>query len=641
LALARLVYKDQSGRDRTVDIGPQRTRVTIGRNADCVIQTNNASVSREHTVVMYNGDGAVSVVDPPPGSPTNGTYVNGRRKRPGEVAHLADGDELRCGNFAIMFHDEPVANVGRGGFEPPIYDPPPYEAPSYGSPPPRATFEPPQYGSPGWAEPQPALYPPPVAPTHYPPPPGFSPEELESLRRDNLSLQAVEQRQREQIEQLQNAALDKERVVSDQERRLEHHDNVVEGLNDRIAKLKEQVDLQKDQLRGYRDELKLRNDQIEDLDFKLSTLEDARSNNDQASASAVSTIADLKVQINQRDRKIDDLQRELDLAQYAMTSEKDNVERLEMTLSQVNNQIEGFERYRGDMKKVVEQHEATIDDLRHAVDQKERENLRLVEDLRAMEKNAGSGRGQQEELDRLRATLRERDEELRVLDGQLREAERRGAKNLGGGDGAETERLKAQVRELEESLEAAQASGGGGDGRREMAKQVNDLKRENRDLRMALDAGGGAAASGASAGGGSPEPELKRRIVELEKEVEDARKRAREAQRAPSSGGGADESQLRQRAKDVYNSINDIVSQWRDDMQTLEGFVADIKRLVLTLAKVDLQGLPTVDRVRLEGVIGEVDPKMTIEEIEMLVGNNQSAAGAIKSSLRDLRDVVG
>jgi len=158
---------------------------------------------------------------------------------------------------------------------------------------------------------------------------------------------------------------------------------------------------------------------------------------------------------------------------------------------------------------------------------------------------------------------------------------------------------------------------------------------------MALDAGGGAAASGASAGGGSPEPELKRRIVELEKEVEDARKRAREAQRAPSSGGGADESQLRQRAKDVYNSINDIVSQWRDDMQTLEGFVADIKRLVLTLAKVDLQGLPTVDRVRLEGVIGEVDPKMTIEEIEMLVGNNQSAAGAIKSSLRDLRDVVG
>ncbi len=654
--MARLVYRDQHGRERSVEIGPHRARVTIGRNADCVIQTNNASVSREHAVVVFQ-NGRFCVQDPPPGPPTNGTYVNGQRMRPGDVAPLQEGDELRCGNFVIALNADESMQVApsapsMGSWTPaPGQRPPAATAPAspmVGAPPPAGgTPYPSAYSYPanpypgaavappyaaGAPTPSPSSY---AAPSYAPPQvSGLGSDDVEELKRENYSLKAVELRLREQLDQHQQALLDKERLLADLERRGEHHDNVVEGLNDRIAKLKEQVDLQKEQLRTYRDELKDAHDRNEDIEFKLASLQNALTSNNTATASAETQIADLKVQINQRDRRIEDLQREIDLTQYAITTERENVERLEHTLQQVNTQLEDFERYRTDMRKVVEQHEATIAELRHVVDERDRELRRLQDALRMMERG-GAGQMADElrqQVESFRSELQRRERENESLVQQLREAERAAGR---ASDPQELAMLRQQIKLLETELEDVRGGGGDGDsGRRDLVRQLNELKREKRDLRLALDearAGGGAKGdSGAE-----------RRVMELERELDELRRQLREVPRAAASrGGGGDLEALKQRATDVYQGINDVVSQWRNDMQTLEDHVQDLQRLFAGYKRMDHSGLSASDRGRIEALLQEIDPKVTFEEIGLLIDNNQNAAGSIKSSLRELREVL-
>ncbi len=107
--MVKLVYNDQSGWEHSVELGAQNPMVMIGRNADCGIQTTNASVSRVHAMVTWQ-DGKLFVQDPPKSRPTNGTKVDGMRLQPGEILEMFVGSELLCGNFAIH-----VVSDGGGG----------------------------------------------------------------------------------------------------------------------------------------------------------------------------------------------------------------------------------------------------------------------------------------------------------------------------------------------------------------------------------------------------------------------------------------------------------------------------------------------------------------------------------------------
>ena len=649
--MAKLVYQDQHGRERSVEIGRLRSHVTVGRNADCIIQTNNASVSREHAV-LFHRDGTFMVQDPPPGPPTNGTYVNGRRLQPGEVVNLNDQDEIRCGNFAIFLYLEESDRVPQqvqsyDGFENSYnqYVDPYQQQPQQQQQ--QQNWQHPQ--DQGWSQQPHQQTPQPQQPVYEVQQPAalaqplISQEELEELKRENVSLKAVEQRQREQIEQLQHTTLDQERVLADFERRANHHNNVVEGLNDKIARLKEQLDLQKEQLQTYRDELKSAQEQKEDLEFKLDSLQSTMSNSDAATASAESQLADLKVQINQRDRRIDDLQRELDLSQYAVTTEKENVERLESTLSQVNNQVEGFERFRRDMAKVVEQHEITIEELRRGLDESEREKRQLLEQIRLLER--GQGSQSQTQLAQLREELNNRNNEIRLLEDQLRNAEKHISKlQASSGSSQEVEKLKSIISELEAELDQARLSGGGN--RRDLVRQLNELKRDKRDLKMELEAARNGAPAAAAPQG---DPNAERKIAALERELDDAKLLLAEAKqsmaRRPSrdfaAGGQSPQlDAIRKRSREVYQAINDVVSQWRNDMQILDDYIQDIQRVFEILEKTDLAELRGASRGRLESALQEIDPQMTFDEINELISSNQRAISAVKSSLRDLREVV-
>ena len=75
---------------------PSGERTTIGRSPDCDIFLDDVTVSRNHAVLVVEGDRFV-IEDQ--GS-LNGTYVNRRRV---ESAELEDGDELQIGKYRLTF----------------------------------------------------------------------------------------------------------------------------------------------------------------------------------------------------------------------------------------------------------------------------------------------------------------------------------------------------------------------------------------------------------------------------------------------------------------------------------------------------------------------------------------------------------
>jgi hypothetical protein len=71
-------------------------RVAIGRHPDAAIFLDDITVSRNHAVVMRDGDAWVIVDE---GS-LNGTFINRRR---GDRTVLSDGDEIQIGKYKLTF----------------------------------------------------------------------------------------------------------------------------------------------------------------------------------------------------------------------------------------------------------------------------------------------------------------------------------------------------------------------------------------------------------------------------------------------------------------------------------------------------------------------------------------------------------
>lgn len=88
---------------RLVDLGPSserevvvdRSPFTIGRTSSCELVIEDEYISRRHAEIIFR-DGRFYISDP--GS-SNGTFLNGRRLSPGEVAPISDGDLIRIGPY--------------------------------------------------------------------------------------------------------------------------------------------------------------------------------------------------------------------------------------------------------------------------------------------------------------------------------------------------------------------------------------------------------------------------------------------------------------------------------------------------------------------------------------------------------------
>lgn len=104
---ARLLYRDSRGQDGQVPLAPE-TPCYVGRALDCAIRTDDAMVSRKHSMIRME-NGAYYVEDL--GS-SNGTHVNNQRVSKHRLNH---NDVVRCGSLLLRYvEDGPLVAPGPG-----------------------------------------------------------------------------------------------------------------------------------------------------------------------------------------------------------------------------------------------------------------------------------------------------------------------------------------------------------------------------------------------------------------------------------------------------------------------------------------------------------------------------------------------
>src|SRR5262245_55225759 len=136
---AKVVFQDAQGRQGEVILTTEQC--FVGRAVECAVRTEDAMVSRRHSVIKYEG-GQYWIEDL--GS-SNGTEVNNVRVQRQALAH---NDAVRCGSLWLRF-------VVQGSMQPagaapqPMMQPPPYQPPA---PPPM--MQPPPMAPPPMAQPQ-------------------------------------------------------------------------------------------------------------------------------------------------------------------------------------------------------------------------------------------------------------------------------------------------------------------------------------------------------------------------------------------------------------------------------------------------------------------------------------------------------
>lgn len=109
--MASLLFKDSQGREGTVELSPTDT-VFVGRGLDCAIRTDDGLVSRRHAqFAMENGRFVVEDL----GS-ANGTHLNGVKIQKQAVQH---SDVVQCGSLIVRFVDQGGTRAGRNSGGPP------------------------------------------------------------------------------------------------------------------------------------------------------------------------------------------------------------------------------------------------------------------------------------------------------------------------------------------------------------------------------------------------------------------------------------------------------------------------------------------------------------------------------------------
>ncbi|MBQ9396481.1 MAG: FHA domain-containing protein [Proteobacteria bacterium] len=649
--MVKLVYSDQGGREKSVEIGEHNSKVMIGRNPDCTISTNNASVSRVHAMVMWR-DGKIFVSDPPNSHPTNGTKVDGMRLQQGEMLELFEGSELLCGSFQIkvVSDGDDLAHMGEQVHQIPMQMP--NQIPAQMQNPMQQQMQmPPQnpnitggystggaaaaaaynnqgnYNSPAsrsgyvanvrqQAPQQQVMQPSPNMNMQRPPvrapynphsasvsginnvvPQSNIPapddmikllDEKAGLQRDLDTANANIISLNDTIKELQEKLEERNQILADSDRRNEYHETVMTGLKDMIDKLKEQLDHQKEQYQECRRDLVSSQDEAESLKLELSTLKETLESKGMATSNAETALADLKVQLTQKNRQIQDLQRELDLTQYSCKEERENCDRLKENLDTLNAALEESQRRNADMEKVVEQHEVMFSELKGNLNDRAREIRQLQDSLRA--KGGVDSTALMQELATVRENLNRRTSEVELLQKQLKNAEDRAA--VGAAAKAEAEKAFDRIRELESTI-----AKGGNELEAEVTSlqnRVDELMNENDMLRQK---GGGAVS-----GGGDPA--------------------------------------IMDKIRNLYSEMNDVVSQWRDDLGMLDSSISDLQRVFVAYVKINVAKLVEPDKSRLEKVLKDYDPKLIFEDIGNSLDACQNSLVAIKDKLKNLRGTL-
>jgi len=517
---ASLVYTLPDGREEDQPLTPGR-EASIGRHPHCTVTVSQPSVSRKHAKLDFDGQSCM-VEDL---NSSNGTYVNNQRIT---RSALRDGDELRCGDFRLRYvekeADAPAAprimesrpdapklkfagrlNTGRPTMPP--------AGAGRATPQPRQINPQPQAGSDlDRAQPKPLGPPPGRAAPPAEPDDSFIDDPQNAIARareeaaewrglyerlkasgagaagggESEADQQERARLQGRVDELRADVEQRERRIAELEAARARAQEQAETQAERAVQLRGQVDAERSQAEEYRRKMV-------DLDTDLSEvrqrLEQLRNNQEiggQRESELADDVNNLKREVRQREKTIRDAQQQLEVIEYDLQSARKQNEELKFASEDDRAKIRTFNE--------------------------QLDHLRQVDaDKQEMLENA------QAELARWRQRAEHAEERAREAGGahaaQLSEAldtERQARSDAE----ARAEQLARTVADLERRVaEASKASGS----TRRLMDQLNELKRENRDLRNIAD---GAAH-------GDPE-----KLVALEQRLEVAERERHETEGA-------------------------------------------------------------------------------------------------------------
>lgn len=634
--MVRLVYNDQSGRERFVEMNAQNSVLMIGRNPDCGIQTNNSSVSRVHAMLTFK-DGKLFVQDPPNGRPTNGTKIDGMRLQPGEVLELFSKSKLVCGNFEIQIvsdgdGDASVASMGgqqqnlspyaqshdaKGGqMRDPRYNP--AQGGNYGQ-----QAYPPNQG--GFSPQTTVNMPSSISPVYdgNQQRPGYDAAQGGAQGRGGYDANQGAQRQSFDTQRAQYDAVapsprstagkfDGRNTRMTRMQQPYHagggsvqpqggtsqpisaqYSAVQSGDSSDMARELEETRAAKAALE---EELKKVREELESNKRELSDSAQQREMNDLASAGLKEMIEKLKDQLEHQKKLVSSTKADLADAQEQNTN-------LQIELDTLKDSLES--------KGIASSNaETTISNLKVQLNTKSRQ---LSETLKELTKAQADVQEERENAERLEDNVHELNATLEDFQNRNRDM-----KKVIEMHENKVEDLRAQLeaRGLEvKQLQDALKRGGSAD----VAKLMNDATQAREQLNRKTN-----------------------ELSDAQKEIASLKEQLATA--ASSSASSVPESsadpELMNHLRDVSQSISDSVGQWRSEFQNLEGSIGSLQRVFVPYVRLDVNALTGQDKVRIENMLKEYNPREIFEDIGTALDACQNCLSELKGHTRELRDAL-
>ena len=690
---ARLLFRDSQGRDGEVVLSATAPTY-VGRALDCAIRTDDAMVSRKHSMIrMENGRFMVEDL----GS-SNGTHVNDVRITKQALAH---NDVVRCGSLWLRYvEDGPLVqpqapaqpnparkagtmrldvNQGAAAAQP-VDGYAGTLASSPGDAYAATGYQQPQVQQPAYS-PQPAVPAQPAQPYGGPPAMpgagGFSPatdspesvvvdmgagagsEQLDELQRrfddlqnrydrevaDGKRLRAETATLRERIEDLRRSLAEKDDVVEAHDRVAEELRAELRGAKDQLAaakveqsELAESLAARERQLDRSGDDIAKLQDQLEERERQIVELSRTKDEGWKKLNEQLGEIEHFREVINEQERMLEERRvglvsqeevikelrehKERSIVQTAqLKAERDELAadagRNQAKLTAIDEENRRLSRMLADSQSGGGGSEQTADLAREVKEL--RVEVRTLEADR--ERLEGRNKAAEEEIDRLQARVAK-------LDVELREARDEREKAVSTRAIAEESLAKAEMaraKAAEEAVAAAQARDTAMTSGEDLRFELDRARRRLAELEATSV---GPADSGSA--------ELERRTAELETRLKHATERVAELEaelktaraelevarldaRQPGVsedtevGTAAAPAALVDKALEVHDAINDILSELRNNLVLVQG------------------EWETVGRED-----SSESARMISETLENLVGNAEEAKG----ELRSLRELV-
>lgn len=668
---AKLVYQTPDGREEEQPLTPG-VEASIGRHPQCTVTVSQPSVSRKHARLDF--DGQTCMVEDLQSS--NGTYVNNQRIT---RSALRNGDALRCGDFQLRYVEEDVGT---------LQDIPRDAAPPAGggikmvgslrssdrNEKVRPTMHPGdsereerRYSAVPRAPVAPVAPKPPVEPARpidtgrpigreAPLPPPQVPDEsfagdidtrIERMREEIATWKGLYEKLKasggggepeawreekgrldKRIEDLRGDIEARDRRIGELEAAKVRAEEQRDTQAERAVRLREQVTAQQGQLEEYRREKVALDVELGEARQRLEEMRSAQQVGSTRESELADEVNNLKREVRQREKALRDIEQRLEVAEYDNASARKQQEELKFALEDDRNKQRLLNEQLDHLRQVLVEKEGMLENTKAEVD-RWRKRAELAEE-RAREDGGAQAARLADALDKEQA-------------GHAEAARR-------------AEALGREVDDLRKQLDEATKGAGN---TRKLMEQINELKRENRDLRSTMESAQPVAADAERLKAlearletaERERHEVERARVRAEGEVKQlkvALDRARDAaDRAPaptaatpavsaSTGGGAG---MLDAAVSVYEGLNDLAADLRTNIELSAGMVRDLKPLILAADKLrGGGGASEVDAIR--RTAEDVDAALTMESAEDAMEQAEQAVRSFRTQMRTFRDLL-